>query len=66
MEPGTLGGQFTTLEGLLVAVRDQLAGENPFVVGDSSSTSKLKTFTDKLNEVSIPLVRVLTVLVMLP
>ena len=52
MEPGTLGGQFTTLEGLLVAVRDQLAGNNPFVVGDSSTATKLKMFIDKLNEVS--------------
>ena len=32
---GTLGGKFTTLEGLLVAMKDQLTGHNPLVCGDS-------------------------------
>ena len=38
---GTLGGKFTTLEGLLVAVKDQLTGHNPLMCGDSA-TSTLK------------------------
>ncbi len=32
---GTLGGKFTTLEGLLGAMKDQLTGHNPLVCGDS-------------------------------
>ncbi|VDP76610.1 unnamed protein product [Echinostoma caproni] len=32
---GTLGGRFTTLEGLFLAIRDQLIGANPFITGDS-------------------------------
>jgi zinc finger protein len=38
---GTLGGKFTTLEGLLVAMKDQLTGQNPLMCGDSA-TSTLK------------------------
>lgn len=36
---GTLGGKFTTLEGLLGAMKDQLTGHNPLVCGDSATTS---------------------------
>ena len=36
---GTLGGKFTTLEGLLVAVKDQLTGHNPLMCGDSVTTT---------------------------
>eukprot|EP01095_Lingulamoeba_sp_RSL-Kostka_P000811 TRINITY_DN1108_c3_g1_i1.p1 TRINITY_DN1108_c3_g1~~TRINITY_DN1108_c3_g1_i1.p1 ORF type:complete len:534 (-),score=211.99 TRINITY_DN1108_c3_g1_i1:11-1576(-) len=32
---GTLGGRFTTIEGILVQVRDQFK-QNPFILGDSS------------------------------
>ena len=38
---GTLGGKFTTLEGLLVAMKEQLSERNPLICGDSSS-SELK------------------------
>ena len=34
---GTLGGKFTTLEGLLVAMKEQLTGRNPLVCGDSAT-----------------------------
>lgn len=34
---GTLGGKFTTLEGLLVAMKDQLTGQNPLMCGDSAT-----------------------------
>lgn len=50
---GTLGGKFTTLEGLLVNIRDDLQN-NPFLVGDSSQEStkeKYETFLDKLTKV---------------
>ena len=33
---GTLGGKFTTLEGLLVSMKDQLIGQNPLSCGDSA------------------------------
>ncbi|CAL8091452.1 unnamed protein product [Calicophoron daubneyi] len=33
---GTLGGKFTTLEGLILAIREQLISANPFIVGDST------------------------------
>lgn len=36
---GTLGGKFTTLEGLLGAMKEQLTGHNPLVCGDSATTS---------------------------
>lgn len=39
MGPGTLGGKFTTLEGLLVAIKEQLTGNNPLVCGDSAQSS---------------------------
>ncbi|KAF7255005.1 hypothetical protein EG68_08031 [Paragonimus skrjabini miyazakii] len=53
---GTLGGRFTTLEGLLLAVRDQLISANPFLLGDSSSaeekTSKLATVIRQLKQIA--------------
>ncbi|KAF5400541.1 hypothetical protein PHET_06037 [Paragonimus heterotremus] len=53
---GTLGGRFTTLEGLLLAVRDQLISANPFLLGDSSSeeekTSKLATVIGQLKQIA--------------
>lgn len=51
---GTLGGKFTTLEGLLRNIRDQLGSSNPFIVGDSSekdSVSKMDQFIEKLEKV---------------
>lgn len=35
---GTLGGKFTTLEGLLETIKDQLTGHNPLVCGDSATS----------------------------
>ena len=51
---GTLGGRFTTVEGLLVQARDQLVNSLPFSVGDSAdegSKSKLQAFVEEMNEV---------------
>eukprot|EP01119_Soliformovum_irregulare_P009856 TRINITY_DN2372_c0_g1_i1.p1 TRINITY_DN2372_c0_g1~~TRINITY_DN2372_c0_g1_i1.p1 ORF type:complete len:488 (+),score=147.16 TRINITY_DN2372_c0_g1_i1:97-1464(+) len=48
---GTLGGRFTTVEGLLTGLRDDLKGANPFAAGDSSdasSRSLYAQFIDKL------------------
>lgn len=49
----TLGGKFTTIEGLLTNVGDHLKSLNPFGFGDgfSSSGGKLKGFLDNLDKV---------------
>jgi zinc finger protein len=51
MTEGTLGGRFTTIEGLLSAIKKQLSDDNPFVVGDSSSHSLMSKFISDLTEV---------------
>ena len=56
MEHGTLGGKFTTVEGLLKNIKDQLVDKNPFFAGDSAMSdtkTKLKDFCDKLDEVGV-------------
>ena len=55
MQPGTLGGRFTTMEGLLVDIKEQLSTSNPFVTGDSTSMNKLKQFVQKLDDVRLPM-----------
>ncbi len=53
LQAGTLGGQFTTVEGILARVKEQLSTSNQFVVGDSSdSDSKMKIFLKDLQLVS--------------
>ncbi|XP_038609752.1 zinc finger protein ZPR1 [Tachyglossus aculeatus] len=50
---GVLGGKFTTLEGLLKDIRD-LVTQNPFTLGDSSSSrhaEKLEEFGRKLDQI---------------
>lgn len=39
LSPGTLGGKFTTVEGLIQNIRDQMASVNPFS-GDSMATDE--------------------------
>lgn len=41
---GTLGGRFTTVEGLLVAIKEQLTVANPFAVGDSAAAETRSAF----------------------
>ncbi|CAG8628281.1 9780_t:CDS:2 [Ambispora gerdemannii] len=51
---GTLGGRFTTVEGLLRQVSDELQGRVPFGSGDSVQEERHKTFAmfiQKLNKV---------------
>ncbi|CAE6491003.1 unnamed protein product [Rhizoctonia solani] len=54
LQPGTLGGRFTTLEGLLTQVYEEL-GEKVFVHGDAGATkddkSAFETFLANLKEV---------------
>lgn len=47
VQPGTLGGRFTTVEGLLTQVRDQLHGQI-FDIGSRKNTGAVSTITDSL------------------
>nr|SVE75146.1 EOG090X06TU [Daphnia dolichocephala] len=51
---GTLGGKFTTLEGLLSAMKDQLTGQNPLLCGDSATPvlkERMQAFSEKLDNI---------------
>ncbi|KAL5019450.1 hypothetical protein ScPMuIL_002342 [Solemya velum] len=53
-EMGTLGGKFTTVEGLLENIIDQLKESNPFFHGDSSQpdmVDKISAFCGKIKEI---------------
>uniref|UniRef100_UPI00358FE676 zinc finger protein ZPR1 n=1 Tax=Myxine glutinosa TaxID=7769 RepID=UPI00358FE676 len=52
--PGALGGRFSTLEGLLLDIRDLVVDRNPFTIGDSGDVDmagKLKRFGLEIDEV---------------
>ena len=53
LHTGTLGGKFTTIEGLLQSVSDQLKELHPFSMGDSHEQTKsnMATFLGQLDEV---------------
>ncbi|CAB4431475.1 unnamed protein product [Rhizophagus irregularis] len=54
LTPGTLGGRFTTVEGLLKQIHDELEGKVPFINGDSVNNERkvvFQKFMDKLNSV---------------
>ena len=53
VQSGTLGGRFTTIEGILTQIKDQLKASNPLSSGDSSSGSQLDAFLDKLDQVRL-------------
>eukprot|EP00030_Apusomonadida_sp_AF-17_P007405 a841186_137.p1 GENE.a841186_137~~a841186_137.p1 ORF type:complete len:540 (+),score=233.06 a841186_137:43-1620(+) len=44
LSPGTLGGKFTTVEGLVTNIRDQIVSVNPFQ-GDSQSCEEAQKWT---------------------
>ncbi|KAG9410461.1 hypothetical protein AC1031_018501 [Aphanomyces cochlioides] len=51
MMPGSLGGLYTTIEGLLDKIRENIETGNPFAVGDSDGgRSGLKTWLARLDE----------------
>lgn len=50
MAPGTLGGVYTTIEGLLDKIITNLEENNPFGVGDSKTNDQFLLFLDKLRE----------------
>ncbi|KAK2191627.1 hypothetical protein NP493_50g05108 [Ridgeia piscesae] len=52
---GTLGGRFTTIEGLILSIKEQLESQNPFLIGDSSDQaicSRMKDFCSKLDKIA--------------
>lgn len=54
MSEGTLGGKFTTIEGLIKDCIDQLSDSNPFIFGDSTDSNysgKMKEFLNKLEKI---------------
>ena len=53
---GTLGGRFTTIEGLLTQIMDELQTRAQFSSGDSATENnknQFKGFLDKLSKVYI-------------
>ena len=48
LHPGTLGGKFTTIEGLLQQVLDQMKQKNPFYLGDSATEDDERPFAEFL------------------
>lgn len=48
MASGTLGGIYTTVEGLITKIHDKLSEANPFSAGDSSMDSKFRHFLSAL------------------
>ncbi|XP_048773274.1 zinc finger protein ZPR1-like [Ostrea edulis] len=53
-EMGTLGGKFTTLEGLLENIKDQLSDSNPFFGGDTSdkkTADKIELFCKEIQKI---------------
>eukprot|EP01121_Diplochlamys_sp_Union-15-3_P003040 TRINITY_DN12875_c0_g1_i1.p1 TRINITY_DN12875_c0_g1~~TRINITY_DN12875_c0_g1_i1.p1 ORF type:complete len:632 (-),score=69.16 TRINITY_DN12875_c0_g1_i1:171-2066(-) len=55
LQSGTLGGKYTTLEGMLGDIQSQLSRSNPFSMGDSSEPEKkdkMRNFLDRLEELS--------------
>jgi zinc finger protein len=50
MAPGSMGGLYTTVEGLLDKVITNLTDNNPFGVGDSKTNDDYLKFLDKLGE----------------
>ena len=48
MEPGTLGSMYTTIEGIVNKIADNLEENNPFGRGDSANDQKFTEFIGKL------------------
>lgn len=48
---GALGGKFTTIEGLLRQVHDELQSKIPFITGDSVQSEKRERFAETLSKI---------------
>jgi C4-type Zn-finger protein len=46
MAPGSMGSQYTTIEGLLDKLIEELEQNNPFGKGDSANDKKFVEFLD--------------------
>jgi len=49
LAPGTLGGMFTTIEGMIHSVHTSLRDSNPFLLGDSSDSGQRRKFLEFLD-----------------
>lgn len=52
LEPGTLGSLYTTIEGLIDKIYEQLERDNPFGQGDSAESKKFMELLEKLKNLS--------------
>jgi zinc finger protein len=52
LNQGTLGGRFTTLEGLLVQIKEELGERLPFALGDSVTLEKKKAFANLIENIN--------------
>ncbi len=52
MEPGSLGGLYTTVEGLLNQIHDRLKGSNPFAYGDAAEPGQKSNFARFLDKIT--------------
>ena len=52
MEPGSLGGIYTTTEGLLGQIHDKLKSSNPFAYGDGATTGMKSSFAKFLAHIT--------------
>jgi len=53
LEAGTLGSVFTTIEGMILKVKESIQQTNPFALGDSAATdskSKFRSFFQSLDK----------------
>jgi zinc finger protein len=49
MGPGVLCGRFTTVEGLLTAIKEQLERQAPFFLGDSALEEHRRKFQERID-----------------
>eukprot|EP00455_Lapot_gusevi_P015858 TRINITY_DN1808_c0_g5_i1.p1 TRINITY_DN1808_c0_g5~~TRINITY_DN1808_c0_g5_i1.p1 ORF type:complete len:574 (-),score=198.33 TRINITY_DN1808_c0_g5_i1:61-1782(-) len=50
LTPGTLGGKYTTVEGLLRNIKEKLLESNAFALGDSSTPEEKERFAEFVNK----------------
>lgn len=48
LQPGTLGSVYTTVEGILTKILEQLEETNPFGHGDSSQGTEFRDFLNRI------------------
>jgi len=58
---GTMGGKFTTVEGLLLSIRDDLARVDPFVLGDSVVEERKQKFQNLIQQLEKVIISLLSI-----